>query len=645
VGSRRRVERARTRGGRGLLSTGAIVTSCLMGLMVFGGALWVHRLAAQMPSLDELEAPELGQNSQVIDRDGKRLGFVSGSEYARRIVPLRQVPQQLQDAVIAIEDKRFYEHEGVDWYRIGGALVHDIMAGGMEQGGSTLTMQLVKNVYHTTTAPRSLDRKLDELYLAMQIEQRYSKREILERYLNSVFFGQGAVGVQAAALTYFSTPVSRLTLAQSALLAALPQSPSTLNPLINPDGARARRNLVLDQMIAQGKITAAAGERAKAAGLGLKPAPEQLREREDPYVFDQVEREVAAELGRERLQLGGLTIRTTIDRGLQRHAEGVLRATLDWTGDPEAAVVVLDARTGQVRAAASSTRYAESQFNLATQARRQAGSTFKTFTLARAIADGINPDTTRYVSEPIEEDDPRYGQIKVRNFSDSYRGSTSVRAALLASDNAVFTKLMLDVDPRQVARLMRQMGIESELRPVPALGLGATPNGVSVLEMARAYAPLANGGFRVSPTFVAGIRDRHGRPVPRALPPRERVLDATVAEAVTELLAENVTAGTGTAANLGIDQAGKTGTANDYSDAWFVGYTPDYVTAVWVGYPKGQIPMESVHGIPVTGGSFPAQIWRDVMKYATEDKTASTWPAVAGEPAWQQDFRSDRTAG
>lgn len=628
-----------------MLSTGAVVTACVMGLMVFGGALWVHRLAAQMPSLDELEAPELGQNSQVIDRGGERMGYVSGSEYTRRIVPLSAIPRQLQDAVVAIEDKRFFQHEGVDWYRMGGALVHDIMAGGFEQGGSTLTMQLVKNVYHSPTAARSLDRKLDELYLAMQIEQRYSKREILERYLNSVFFGQGAIGVQAASLTYFSRPVTKLNLAQSALLAGLPQSPSTLNPLINPDGARTRRNLVLDQMIDQGMVTPAAGERAKVAGLGLDPAPDSLRTRQDPYVFDAVEREVEAELGRERLQLGGLTIRTTVDRGLQRHAESVLQDTLDWSGDPEAAIVVLDARTGQVRAAASSTRYADSQFNLATQARRQAGSTFKTFTLARAIADGINPDTTYYESAPIDEKDPKYGPIKVRNFSDTYRGTTSIHSAILASDNAVFTKLLLDVGPEQTARLMRQMGITSEVRSVPALGLGATPNGVSVLEMARAYAPLANGGFRVSPTFVAAIRDRHGRPVQRNVPPKERVLDETVAKAVTELLEENVQSGTGTAADLGIAQAGKTGTANDYSDAWFVGYTPDYVAAVWVGYPKGQIPMRSVHGIPVTGGSFPAQIWRDVMKYATEGKGTSTWPTVVGEPAWQTDFQTDRTAG
>lgn len=626
------------------MSTGAIVTACLMGLVVFAGAFWVHGVAAQLPALDELDAPEMGQNSQVIDAKGRRMGFVSGGEYYRRVVPLKDMPESLQQATVAIEDKRFYTHEGVDWYRIGGALAHDIMAGGMEQGGSTLTMQLVKNVYHSPTAPRSIDRKLDELYLAMQIEQRYTKRQILERYLNSVFYGAGAMGVQAASLTYFSRPVSKITLPQAALLAGLPQSPTTLNPLINPDGAKFRRNLVLGQMVDQGMITAAEGAKAKAAGLGLKPAAESLRRREDPYVFDQVERELASELGSSRLRLGGLTIRTTIDRDIQRHAEGVLKETLDWTGDPEAAIVVLNARTGQVVAAASSTEYRDSQFNLATQARRQAGSTFKTFTLARAIADGINPDTTYYESAPIDETDPKYGPIKVRNFSDTYRGTTSIRRALLGSDNAVFTKLLLDVGPVQTARLMRQMGITSEIDPVPALGLGATPNGVSVLEMARAYAPLANGGYRVSPTFVASIRDRRGNPIARTRPPRERVLDETVAAEVTTILQENVQSGTGGAASLGIDQAGKTGTANDYSDAWFVGYTPDYVAAVWVGYPKGQIPMTSVHGMPVTGGSFPAQIWREVMERVVPEPP-SQWTTVAGEPDWQEDFRSERTSG
>ena len=361
-------------------------------------------------------------------------------------MPSARIPQVLKDATVAIEDKRFYEHHGVDYYRLLGAAVKDIESGSASQGGSTITMQLAKNLYDPS-AGRTLSKKIQEAYLAYQYEKRYTKDEILTKYLNGVFYGQNAIGVEAASLTYFDKHVSEITLPQAALLAGLPQAPTSYNPFTNPDTARARRNMVLDQMADQGYISRETADRAMKAGLALKRGTAYKRKREE-YFFEYVRQVLIDRYGEKRVQQGGYKVYTTIDPALQAAARRAIKAHLYYDTDPSAAVVMLDSKKGYIRAMASSQSFsADSQFNLATQALRQPGSTFKTFVLTQAIRQGINPYTTLYGSKKLDIVDPRYGPIHVETYSNTYRGAIPIASAVLSSDNSVFQQLTLDVGP------------------------------------------------------------------------------------------------------------------------------------------------------------------------------------------------------
>jgi len=637
---RRREDRAR----HGRIGLGRVI---LMALLVLGTALGValatsyQSVTANLPDIDEMNPVGLGQNSRIYDRNGKLLGYIAGVTN-RTEIPLARIPLSLREATVAIEDKRFYEHDGVDWVRIVGAAVRNAMDNdGLRQGGSTITMQLVKNLYDPD-APRDFAQKIKEAHLAREVESRYTKDQILAKYLNGVFYGQNSVGVQAASLTYFDKPVWAITLPQAALLAGLPQAPSAYNPFVNPEDATARRNVVLQEMANQGYITQSEADEAKASDLQLKRGKTYERKREG-YFFDYVRQELIDRFGDERVQNGGLAVRTTIDPKLQRAAEQAIASNLGQEGDPAAAVVLIDARTGYIRAMATSREYGkDSQFNYAAQARRQPGSTFKTFVLTRAIADGINPYSTVYDSRPIDINDPKWGPVKVATYSNSYRGAVPISTATLASDNTVYMQMTLDVGPDRVVQMANDMGVQSELPVVPSIGLGSGE--VSPLEMAAAYAPLANGGFRVKPIAMTDL----GQGIPKgdlATPKRTRVFQDGVAYEVTRILRDNVTSGTGTAANIAPNVAGKTGTTDDYTDAWFVGYTPRYVCAVWVGYPNDdgvRRSMTSVHGITVAGGTFPARIWADFMKVAAKKDAGLEFPLPKDPVEWSA-FSSDFT--
>ena len=637
---RRRTERAR----HGRIGLGRVI---VMTLVVLGTALGVafattyQSVTADLPDIDEMQPVGLGQNSRIYDRNGKLLGYIAGVTN-RTELPLSRIPISLREATVAIEDKRFYEHDGVDWVRVVGAALRNALdSSGLRQGGSTITMQLVKNLYDPD-APRNFTQKIKEAHLAQEVERRYSKDEILAKYLNGVFYGQNSVGVQAAALTFFDKPVWAINLPQAALLAGLPQAPSAYNPFVNPKDATARRNTVLQEMATQGYITQAEADEAKASGLQLKRGKIYERKREG-YFFDYVRKELVDRYGDDRVQNGGFAVRTTIDPKLQRAAEQAIARNLGQEGDPAAAVVLLDARTGYIRAMATNQEYgADAQFNYAAQAQRQPGSTFKTFVLTRAIADGINPYSTVYDSRPIDIDDPEWGPIKVATYSNSYRGAVPISQATLASDNTVYIQMTLDVGPERVVEIAKEMGVQSDLPVVPSIGLGSGE--VTPLEMAAAYAPLANGGFRVTPIAVTDL----GAGMPKgdlAKPKRTRVFDDGVAYEVTRILRDNVTSGTGTAANIAPNVAGKTGTTDDYTDAWFVGYTPRYVCAVWVGYPNDdgvRRSMTSVHGITVSGGSFPARIWADFMRVASAKDGNLTWKLPKNPVEWSP-FSSDFT--
>ena len=610
---RRRRLRRRKRATRRRFNLVLIVAGCLVafaGAFVLVSALAVHSVGENLRT-GALKEIRLGQNTRIFDKDGKLLGIVAGVTN-RTVVRSRRIPQSLKDATVAIEDKRFFDHEGVDYYRLVGAALRDLETGSSAQGGSTITMQLVKNLYDPQ-AGRTISKKIEEAYLAYQYEKKYTKDQILTQYLNGVFYGQNAVGVQAAALTYFDTDVWNITLPQAALLAGLPQAPSAYNPFTNPEQARARRNVVLDQMADQGYISRETAERAMAAGLALKRGKAYKRKREE-YFFEYVRQVLIDRYGENEVQRGGFRVYTTIDSKLQTAARTAIKENLYYDDDPASAVVMIDSKKGYIRAMASSQTFSqENQFNLAAQAERQPGSTFKTFVLTRAIIDGINPYTTLYGSRRLNFTDPEYGRIDVKTYSDSYRGAIPIASATLSSDNTVYQQLTLDVEPQNVIDTAYDMGISKDrkLPDVASIGLGAGE--VTPLDMATAYAPLSNGGYRVAPQAISKIVTPGGKEEVFA-PRRTRIFSDGVAYEVSRILQANVTGGTGTGAQIGVPVAGKTGTTDDFSNAWFVGYTPQYSTAVWVGYPDQNRAMYSVHGIAVAGGSFPASIWSDFMR-------------------------------
>jgi len=586
-----------------------VVLSVGVGAALLGtvfGLIWLSGIVGKAPDLEDLREIRRGQNSVVFAGDGSRLGLIDSDE-VRRPIPLSEMPPSIRDATVAIEDERFYEHNSVDIEGGFRALVKNVSSGEIAEGGSTITMQLMRNIY-LVNPKRDLERKVVEAKLAVEFEKTRSKDRILEKYLNTAPYGtnQGrtAIGVDAAARVYFSARPSELTLAQAALIAGLPQAPSTYNPILNPEGAMRRRNSVLRAMLRNDMVTEKQANRAINSSLGLEPN-DDLFDRREPLFFDYVESELISKFGFNLVRRGGLRIYTTLDPRMQRAGTEALDAVLTEVG-PAGALVAVDPTSGEIKAMASSAEYGRYQYNLATQGKRQPGSTFKTFTLAAAIREGMDPASTFYESKPLDIQDPEYGPWQVATYGDTYSGTTSVSDATLTSDNSVYAQLALDVGPEKVADMARDLGIQTELNGYPAETLGGLETGVSPLEMVGAYSTIASGGLRREPSairlveFPDGTRNYPGRVDPK------RVLSEAESFEVTKILQENMTAGTGTGASTGCEgQAGKTGTTDNYVDAWFVGYQPNLAAATWVGYPESnEISMPGV-----AGGTLPADIW------------------------------------
>jgi penicillin-binding protein 1A len=600
-------------GGKLAIAFGALAV--VLGIGAVAVATWVLDVAAKAPSLASCRPVEQGGNSTIYAADGTKLGVIDSSE-ARVPVGIRRIPRTVQLATVAIEDQRFYEHGGIDAEGILRAVVKDLEAGEAVEGGSTITQQLVRNlcIQHPK---RTLERKIIEAKLALEYAERHSRQEILGQYLNLAPYGtvegSTAVGVGAAAEIYFSKPVREVDLAQAALLAGLPQAPSDYNPILNPGAALTRRNQVLRKMRNLGFIGPRRAARAISSGLGLDVSQSYFKHRQ-PYFFDYVQDKLIEHYGVNTVRRGGLEVVTTIDPRLQRLGLEAMRSTLPYSTDPASAMVSIDPRDGRIRAMVSSSHYAESQFNLAAQGHRQPGSTFKAFVLTTAIKQGIDPYTTFYTSKPLDLHLPYWGHWEVHTADQGYQGTINLEQATVTSDNTVFAQLDLDVGPKAVAETAKSMGITTPLDGIPAEGIGGLRLGVSPLELTDAYATLASGGIHHDPVAVSKVTFPDGR-VEHPEPSRpKRVLSAAVAYEVTRLLHDNIAEGTGTAAYTGCaGEAGKTGTTDEYTDAWFAGYQPDLATAVWVGYPESnEISMTSVHGITVFGGTFPAEIWHAV---------------------------------
>jgi penicillin-binding protein 1A len=600
----------------------AIVTGVFLALIaiaVIGVTTWVLNVAADTPSLASCKHAEKHGNSVIYAADGERLGAIVSPE-ASAPVTLAKLPRKLELATVAIEDQRFFQHGGLDTLGILRAAVTDLEAGEAVEGGSTITQQLVRNLC-IEHPKKTIERKIEEAKLALEYSEDHSKRQILGQYLNTATYGtiegSTAVGVGAASQIYFSKPVWKLDVEQLALLAGLPQAPSEYNPLLDPRAAKARRNEVLQKMAKLGYLPPPRARALERKGLALNVSHGYFAHRE-PYFFDYVEHLLIAHYGASEVRRGGLRVHTTLSPELQRVGRAAIAETLYEPTDPASALVSIDPRNGDVRAMVNSTDYAEDQFNLAAQGHRQPGSTFKAFVLTTALKQGIDPYDTYYESKPLDLNLPQWGHWEVHTADEGYQGTINLKQATVTSDNTVFAQLDLDVGPQNVAATAKSMGITTHLQGLPAEGIGGLKYGVSPLELSDAYATLASGGVRHRPVAIAKVVLPGGKVEHPQGPQPKRVLSPAVAWQVTRLLRDNITEGTGTAAYTGcVGQAGKTGTTDEYTDAWFSGYQPNLATAVWVGYPESNaISMDDVHGIIVFGGTFPAEIWHSLYENA-----------------------------
>jgi penicillin-binding protein 1A len=574
----------------------------LLVLVATSGALVVYYGPASLEATPPLQTAFLYAN------DGHTLLGEVAAEENRVVVPLSEIPRMVRDAFVAVEDERFWSHPGIDPLAIGRALLANLR--GDREGASTITQQVVK--VSVVGRRRTLWRKLAEAITAIRLDRRYSKEAILEAYLNSIYLGHGAYGVEAASRLYFGKGVRDLTLAQAALLAGVTAAPQRFSPRVDPELARRRRDFALRRMHERGMITAAqlAAALREPIVLARRPARPPVRA---PQFVDWVRAEILRRFGEDELYRGGLRVTTSLDLDVQRAAEEAVADVLDRPGDPGAAVVALDAATGQVLAMVGGRGRGPGEFNLATHARRQPGSAFKPFVLAAALEDGKRLSTTYRAPGSIRVRFDTGEVWRVRNYDGRGYGRLSLLSATAYSVNTVYAQLIRDVGPARVAAVARRLGITSPLAAVPSLALGTS--GVTPLEMAAAYAAFVNGGEYRPPTGIVRIRDIRGRSLGAPPRPARRAISEDVAAEVRDALETVVRRGTGTPARLpGVaEQGGKTGTTEDHRDAWFVGFAGGYVVAVWVGYPDGSRTMERVHGISVTGNSFPAQIWRRVV--------------------------------
>jgi penicillin-binding protein 1A len=630
----------------------------LFGLGLLAIVSWVFgvmmAVAQDLPDLEARAQYDAAENSVVLARDGTPLATLTGNE-KRILVESDDIAPSLKQAVVAIEDERFYEHRGIDFLGIARALQQDILSGGAVQGGSTITQQFVKNALEAQGS-RTVFQKLREAALAYQIERQWSKDKILTNYLNNIYFGNGAYGIEAAAHTYFGSahpgcgdPNERcaavLRPEESAMLAALISSPSAYDPRTNPEAAQAQRNVVLSKMRDQGVLEIsdddfqAMLDSPVPGKRDIQPPTEQSKA---PYFTDWLRQQVVDKYGAGQAFGGGLQIKSTLDLDLQDAAEQAVSDNLAGLG-PTAAVVAIDNGSGEVLAMVGGQDFDQSPFNLATNGQRQPGSSFKPFTLVTALAEGHSPDETFESAPqqlPFETTIRKNGKkkevtdyFKVNNYDDNYLGSATIATATTYSDNSVYAQLGLEVGINDVIKTAHELGIDSRIDDNPAIILGGLTRGVTPLEMAYAYNTLANGGARVSgteaskgngdgPVAIEKVVDQDDEPVPDNLggsgvneKVSDQVIDPSVAQNATDILHTVVTSGTGERAQVGDDYIwGKTGTTDNNADAWFVGANADITVAVWVGYADGATPMETEFGgLPVDGGTIPALIWNEVV--------------------------------
>ena len=644
-----------------------MIALAAFGLLAASCADWVDDLPKLTKKDLKFNPPE---SSKLFAADGTLIKTFHG-EQNRTVVDLEVIPKHVQDAVLAIEDQRFYEHEGVDLRAIVRATLANIGSGRIEEGGSTITQQYVKQMIIAPgeIAEKSYERKIQEAALSRQIEKELSKKEILERYLNTIYLGQGAYGVQAAAKVYFDVGVKKLTLKQGALIAGIIQQPGAFDPFRYPRAAKKRRNVVLNRMLALGFIGEGRAAKLSEKPIGVRKINKKEKDRyQAAYFVDYVQKMLTYHprfdmLGRTPAQRtkalfqGGLRITTTVDLDTQRAADEAVNSILYDGGDPHASLVAIQPSNGHVKAMVGGRDYFAkrkepngrfAKLNLAILGEpglgpkktggtsagegRQAGSAFKAFTLAAAVEKGVPltktfkggscrvfPEIREWASSP-----------GLCNYEGSAYGDVSLLQATVRSINIVYVQLGLDIGMNATTNMAKEMGVRTELLGVPSAPIGANP--VNALGMASGYATLASNGVHHPPVAVTKIYDSRKEKVLFNAPRTkgEAVLSPTSAYIVTNALQGVISGGTGTAAGIGRPAAGKTGTGQEYRDAWFAGYTPDLAAAVWVGYPEAEIPMTSTRIGSVTGGSWPAQIWQAFMSNALAGIPATDFTPPSG---------------
>jgi penicillin-binding protein 1A len=638
-----------------------VFAALLLGLVSFVFGLFIS-VASDLPSLERFSQIKDAQSSQLLDDLGHPIGVLS--EQNRVILTPAQIPPIVKEAVISIEDKRFYSNSGIDLRGIARAFVQDVVHKGSLQGASTIEQQLIKN-FLQAQAHRTIFEKLKETALAYQLAHKWSKDKIITAYLNTVYFGNGAYGIEAAAQTYFGhdvnhigcgTPghalcVSGLSPWEAAMLAGIIQNPTAYNPATHPATALERRNTVLAQMVDQHYLNRPVYDESVKEAL---PAPHEVQppqvqtvEGVDAGYFNSwVQQQVIERYGAARAFDGGLKITTTIDLELQRAAEQAVNNYLAYPGGPTASLVAIENSTGEVRAMVGGRDYTKSAFNIATEGERQPGSSFKAFDLAAALQDGISPSSVWSSKVKTFEVPNTHGAEKfvVHNDEAAYSGSNTLTGATTFSDNSIYAEVGLKVGTEKIALLAHRMGITTPLSTNPAMTIGGLTVGVTPLDMAHAYETIAHGGERVTGSMATGgqpvgiqevdagshtLRDGHHRDTNRV--EVKRVLPPEIAQTETQMLQTVIQYGTGKAASIGQFAAGKTGTTSNYGDAWFVGWDSKYTVAVWVGYPEKLVPMlTDFNGQPVMGGTFPALIWHDFLTSALGiDKTRAEAAAAA----------------
>ena len=608
-----------------------LVVVLVSGLGVAASAVWVLTiLPGSLPSVTQLETFDASEGTKVYDDNDE---LITEFHVERRIfVPLTQIPKTLRDAIIATEDARFYSHHGVDPTGIARAVYQNFRRGRIVEGGSTITQQLAKVLF--LTPDKSLERKLKEAVLALELERRYSKDRILEMYLNQIYFGHGAFGVEAAARTFYGKGVSELSLPECTLLAGLPKAPTTYSPFEHPEAAKRRRATVLSRMVDVGAIASPLAKKTADSPLGLIP-PERRRTT-GQYYLEYVQQQLEAQYGADLVFKGGLQVYTTLSPVMQVKAERALReglkalesrrgaAAKDGTAPPperpEGALLTIEPQTGYIKAMVGGYDFFKSEFNRAVQARRQPGSAFKAFVYLAALESGQTPASV-VDDSPVEFPAGRNGKAwKPDNYDRKFRGPITYQQALEESVNVAAVKVLEKNGVRRTVDLARRLGVESPLGENLSIALGTSD--LTLLEITSAYGALANQGSWVRPSAIRYVLDSQRKLLEENTPQAKQVVSPELAYVMTSMLRGTIERGTGAAARaLGRPAAAKTGTTNDYSNAWFIGYTPQLATGVWVGYDRPRS-----LGKDETGSRVAVPIWTAFMQEALAGTPPEDFP-------------------